>query len=893
MPSLTLRPEANKSTSSLLSQASSAHHSVSPQMRPGNERSSNSWSRKPGQVSVNNSPARSTFSLASTSNTIPNPTACSSLTTPKKQPPPPLYYDYTEEFDIDDYNRPEPLESPPQFRIDRTIPEDRPLSADSNAVEMRYNSVPKLHIINETSQLSGASNSDFNMTPSKSKHDDHQPASSSMSRYGSTKSNASASRLSAADAALDATFGDRKSAHLSSLGLGAQEHAEQVFGLPSSSPLGSSTPTSAIKKDTKISPLELIADSSTEKQVSCSFQSSSSSSILRLSQFPPFPDPPTNTIQGLDLAVSIDTHLDKHSSHGGLTAGSSKAPSTFRRSAYSENAPSSVYSESKSPLARASTTGQPKSMRSSKILSIDKSLMDLADLIKSFENDDQAGHTGKFARVSTTDSVSDTEFGARGSFRSKASPPVSSFKRPSNDRDEAKQMRHDSHNGGVQHLPEIFTKLSSESPSIHLSQQIPRRLSARSGSPMFAPKPISPARQLKLKNSVPQLMKALPPLPPESLFTPIPNSEHHHYNDQTPQPVRRLSERRPTPFEVFPSNNITAASIPNVSQYETAQILNPESTLVEPTENVKAKREIHSTQASMPLPRLKLKTKPSSFKPVSTFDSRPWNSDESYPWTRTSPNVLLPSLRIDGPASESKPPKFKLKVTRASLTSEEIDGTVRVNRTLGDVNAVQALDLRHPKDLFTPAIRFDNLFRQVSKRFQPRKASSNDSSTAGESFDPHLSQYELRARANDRQRSHIRNPQPPTLSPGLASPSEARSFFSDDSSYYHRVHSLRKRLSNFKARISAPYTNRPGAQSYDDLTWRDRNRVEAPKAPTAARSFPNLHESNAESEEFPQRQATHKSDVRKLRAKVSQWFKSVKSVIKARFKSHGGCTSEC
>ncbi|KAK4165665.1 hypothetical protein QBC43DRAFT_368805 [Cladorrhinum sp. PSN259] len=35
----------------------------------------------------------------------------------------------------------------------------------------------------------------------------------------------------------------------------------------------------------------------------------------------------------------------------------------------------------------------------------------------------------------------------------------------------------------------------------------------RSKTPMLAPQPISPARQLRLQNSVPQLMKALPPLP--------------------------------------------------------------------------------------------------------------------------------------------------------------------------------------------------------------------------------------------------------------------------------------------------------------------------------------------------------------------------------------------
>lgn len=48
-------------------------------------------------------------------------------------------------------------------------------------------------------------------------------------------------------------------------------------------------------------------------------------------------------------------------------------------------------------------------------------------------------------------------------------------------------------------------------PIIHQAE--PQALFDRSKTPMLAPQPISPARELKVKNSIPQLMKALPPLP--------------------------------------------------------------------------------------------------------------------------------------------------------------------------------------------------------------------------------------------------------------------------------------------------------------------------------------------------------------------------------------------
>ncbi|KAH8602570.1 hypothetical protein B0O99DRAFT_498759, partial [Bisporella sp. PMI_857] len=125
-----LRSNVNRSTPSLLSQSPSSRRSPSPYTRQDEAVSTPDWSHRNMPASINSSPARSILSLASTINLYHTASAVSTATTPGKlHPPSPLYYDYTEDFDVDDYNPPPVLEPPPQFRIERTIPEDRPLSA--------------------------------------------------------------------------------------------------------------------------------------------------------------------------------------------------------------------------------------------------------------------------------------------------------------------------------------------------------------------------------------------------------------------------------------------------------------------------------------------------------------------------------------------------------------------------------------------------------------------------------------------------------------------------------------------------------------------------------------------------------------------------------------------
>ena len=133
--------------------------------------------------------------------------------------------------------------------------------------------------------------------------------------------------------------------------------------------------------------------------------------------------------------------------------------------------------------------------------------------------------------------------------------------------------------------------------------------------------------------------------------------------------------------------------------------------------------------------------------------------------------------------------------------------------------------------------------------------------------------------------SDLNSQQPPSTSLNATSPIEARSFFSDDSSYrYEGGRGLRKRFSNVRARIAVPYGVANGTQSRDDITWRDRNGPEA-QILSASRSIPSLHERRASTEARPPRRLAKRIHAQRLRARFTVWFNRARSAIRARVKS--------
>jgi hypothetical protein len=131
-PPLSLRPETNRSTPFCLG-------ATSPPRRPHATSSVTSefnddWTNQYDSGHNRASPAPSTLSLASSLN-INQVIFCTSTTpTPGRlHPPSPLYYDYTEDFDVEDEHNTGSITetlSPPSFLIGKTILEDRVLSSE-------------------------------------------------------------------------------------------------------------------------------------------------------------------------------------------------------------------------------------------------------------------------------------------------------------------------------------------------------------------------------------------------------------------------------------------------------------------------------------------------------------------------------------------------------------------------------------------------------------------------------------------------------------------------------------------------------------------------------------------------------------------------------------------
>lgn len=264
---------------------------------------------------------------------------------------------------------------------------------------------------------------------------------------------------------------------------------------------------------------------------------------------------------------------------------------------------------------------------------------------------------------------------------------------------------------------------------------------------------------------------------------------------------------------------------------------------------------------------------------ASPHDSRPWNSEENYPWANHSTSIRLPSLTKSGKLAGSKAPKFKLKLSHNSNITPE---TVRVNRDSADSRPGTSLHLPNPKDLFTPVAGLDSIFRQVGKHMHSRNSSANSSPLVKESNPAPT----IRTQAISADKTHQDEPQlsssvvPPVI------PTEIKSFFSDDSSNIPGNHSLRKRFSNLRAKIVVPYGMRTtGAQSCDDVTLRSRNRPEDAR-PYAARSVPNLHDSiETDSEDEALRRSPERVHRRRLREKLSKWLREARSAIVARVRS--------
>jgi hypothetical protein len=249
----------------------------------------------------------------------------------------------------------------------------------------------------------------------------------------------------------------------------------------------------------------------------------------------------------------------------------------------------------------------------------------------------------------------------------------------------------------------------------------------------------------------------------------------------------------------------------------------------------------------------------------------------------TLPNLDTDSGNEPTDFDDENLPRFRLKITRPS---DSILGTVRVNRASVDSNPFARLNLRDPKDLFTPSPTLDNIFRQPSKHANAPKATANIPYSQGErEFKQVLGSISNQLSGSKPQDSELGSSQFLATTANSLNPTDEQSFFSDDSSHMEGKRNLRKTLSNLRARVAMPYTSKHGAHSYDgahsldDLSWRDEDFREA--SPLPAGNAKAVQTTSNVGRFGRLRERIH---ARRLRKKLSGWFKETRLVIASHVK---------
>ncbi|KAI1083016.1 hypothetical protein F5B20DRAFT_528254 [Whalleya microplaca] len=370
-----------------------------------------------------------------------------------------------------------------------------------------------------------------------------------------------------------------------------------------------------------------------------------------------------------------------------------------------------------------------------------------------------------------------------------------------------------------------------------------------STTPLISPKPISPARQLKLKNSIPQLMKALPPLP----------SDYYY-------------ESPPTPSTPDGEDDFAEVLAPfNFSQFPTPQLLNDPS-VRKPDVSLRDD-QVPSLQRNAPKLKLKLKLSNGSGATTSS-ETRPWNSDNDLSWSSKTPDTDLWSKEGGtGPRIRSRN-KLKLRSSRSTAMSTPTITTVRHKADAQASNVVAEIARKRPQDLFNFSTDTPSALRRIHRNFS--HATYNGQSPVGR---------ELDTVTPDRVSSLLpRNASSIRVCPQSIGRSGTKILDFETYRDGEQTHGLKKHLSNLRcllARSSNPLraiststttANEPNIRG--KIGKRPESRSRLASAKYAQRHF-------AVSDRLStQDYATRIAFRRRVRGKILKWAKGAKSAMR-------------
>lgn len=386
-----------------------------------------------------------------------------------------------------------------------------------------------------------------------------------------------------------------------------------------------------------------------------------------------------------------------------------------------------------------------------------------------------------------------------------------------------------------------------------------------SKTPLVSPKPISPARQLKVKNSIPQLMKALPPLPTKSLASSTPSS--------------------------------------TVDSYECAEILQPFSLSRSGTPRPQSQRglrqprdrfdlryagEANDTQKK--LPKIRLKTKLPATHETNQRDSRPWSSESNYPWCRETNDAEL--LSTNGDAGSHYSEKGSLRtptyLSTHGATSSPLTETVRRYSHVQHSGAIQSFAGQQPRDLFTASSRLCDVFRLASSgdvqadNHTKKGLDAQCSLVASKKATPEADPTCMTAHSSDSRR--LRKAQSHISISG-----KPREAVSSQHMRKERTRGLRKRLPNLRMLLAR--NRRPQSEPLGMLL--DSNPTSGVDQHVFMEASPCLGNVDFESRSFtvsegiPGETPRRRKFRRRVKDRISKWVK----VIRIRMGAHG-CREE-
>ncbi|KAI0890407.1 uncharacterized protein GGS22DRAFT_183752 [Annulohypoxylon maeteangense] len=372
-----------------------------------------------------------------------------------------------------------------------------------------------------------------------------------------------------------------------------------------------------------------------------------------------------------------------------------------------------------------------------------------------------------------------------------------------------------------------------------------------STTPIVSPKPISPARQLKLKNSIPQLMKALPPLPGDPNYIP----------PSTPS-ILSTSSNEEDFSEVLSPFKFDRSSSP--------QLLDTGVKKVETTYNCD-----RTSGLQKHVPRLKLKAKASNDSAATvTSDTRLFEPDVNQRWPSRTPNPIPEGQEGDLIPRVRTRNRLKLRSSRSSTSSPPAPATVRRNAATETSDIVLDITRRRPRDLFTYPPSLTSTPHASRGRLEPTRIDQPPSSGSLDKINSKVIEPELEKRTASMRLGRPRKPS-----------YDSRSMEASTNSATKHPHGLKRRFSNLRFLLARTSDSVPTPS--DSATEATRhNRLDQGAYLTNA-NFANKHFTTGDDRSV-QGYSNRTAFGRRVRSKLLKWVKDAKAAVRACAKRNHG-----